>query len=45
VLQILIEVALSWFNMISFARRFHFELGDLREPFNSLRNLFWRLGG
>jgi hypothetical protein len=33
---ILLGLALFWFNMISLAWRFHFELGDLKEPFDSL---------
>jgi hypothetical protein len=37
VLLFLLGLALFWFNMISLAWRFHFELGDLKEHFDSLR--------
>ena len=33
---ILLGLALFWFNIISLAWRFHFELGELKEPFDSL---------
>jgi hypothetical protein len=34
---ILLGLALFWFNMISLAWRFHFQLGDFKGPFDSFR--------
>jgi hypothetical protein len=34
---ILLGLVLFWFNMISLSLRFHFKLGDIKEPFDSLR--------